>query len=164
MGRAVLSFVLGSAFLLISVAAPVQAQSDEKSALVSRLVQMMKMDEMMNQTTVAMREQIVTAIKQSDPNVNPRVIEIVVEVAEEESATLMGQMMPPLMDKMGGYYTVGELREMIAFYETPLGQKAIALMPVIAADTQRILGALLPGFQERMRSKLQVRLAAEGFQ
>lgn len=164
MGRTFVSFVVGTAFLMLAAGTPIQAQGDEKSELVARLIEMMKMEEMMEQTTVTMSDQIVTAVLQSDPNVNPRVLEIIVEVAEEEFPVLMDQVIPQLMDKMGGYYTVSELREMIAFYETPLGQKAISLMPVIATDTQEVLGALLPGFQERMTVKMQDRLRAEGFQ
>ncbi len=54
------------------------------------------------------------------------------------------------------YYEEAELKELAAFYKTPLGQKALRIMPEIAQDTQLfVMGKLqqeLPAMLERMRN------------
>jgi len=52
-------------------------------------------------------------------------------------------------------FTERELREMIAFYETPLGQKMLDKLPVAAARTQTIMmermQRAMPQIMERMQ-------------
>lgn len=53
------------------------------------------------------------------------------------------------------HYTVSELRELLAFYRTPLGKKAIHVMPEVVADSNGQVMALLqqrmPALMERLR-------------
>jgi uncharacterized protein len=60
-------------------------------------------------------------------------------------------------------FTERELRELIAFYETPLGQKMLDKMPVAAARTQAImmerLQRAMPQLMERMQRDM---LSREG--
>ncbi len=55
------------------------------------------------------------------------------------------------------HYTEAELRQLLAFYRTPLGRKAIRIMPEVAADAS---GQLMAMMQQRMPAVLE-RLKAE---
>jgi uncharacterized protein len=59
------------------------------------------------------------------------------------------------------HYTDAEVRELLAFYRTPLGQKAIRIMPDVSADVngqlqvtlQQKLPALIQGLTEFMQAE-----------
>jgi hypothetical protein len=56
------------------------------------------------------------------------------------------------------YYTDAEIRELNAFYRTPLGQKMIRVMPEAAADANAQMLAMmqqrLPGMMKRLQAEL----------
>jgi hypothetical protein len=53
------------------------------------------------------------------------------------------------------HYTEAELRELLAFYRTPLGKKAIRVMPEVMADvngqTTALLQQRIPAMMERLK-------------
>ena len=63
------------------------------------------------------------------------------------------------------HYTEPELRELLAFYRSPLGQKAIRIMPEVMADVNGQVMALLqqrmPALMERMKQLLEVKRAGK---
>ncbi len=56
------------------------------------------------------------------------------------------------------HYTEAELKELAAFYRTPLGQKAIRIMPEVSADVNGQMMVLMqqrmPGMMERLKTAL----------
>jgi hypothetical protein len=64
------------------------------------------------------------------------------------------------------YYTDAELRELLAFYKTPLGQKAIRIMPDVAQDVNGqlivIMQQRLPPMMEKLKAELESAAAGEG--
>jgi hypothetical protein len=57
------------------------------------------------------------------------------------------------------HYTEGELKELLAFYKTPLGQKAIRIMPEVMQDVNGQMMVLmqqrLPAMMERLRPLIE---------
>ena len=69
-------------------------------------------------------------------------------------AEMMSEVMPSyqdMVDMQAGllvkHYTAEELRGMLDFYRTPLGQKVIRVMPQVSAD---VMGWMMSVLQERM--------------
>jgi hypothetical protein len=62
------------------------------------------------------------------------------------------------------YYSEGELRELLAFYRSPLGQKAIRIMPEVTQDVNGQIMAILqqrmPALMERLRPVFEAPKAA----
>lgn len=60
------------------------------------------------------------------------------------------------------HFTVGELREMIAFYESPIGRKVTESLPAVGQESMQVgMGWAMKRMPEVQR-KIQERLKAEG--
>lgn len=66
-----------------------------------------------------------------------------------------------LLDDQAGllvkYYTADEIKQLAAFYSTPLGQKALKIMPALSADVmnsmQHRMQQRLPGFVQKLEEE-----------
>ncbi len=68
---------------------------------------------------------------------------------ELDFAKVVEEVNYPLLDK---FFTVAELKDLIAFYKSPTGQKAISLQPQIYTEaTTRLNAILIPAMQKVMK-------------
>lgn len=85
---------------------------------------------------------------------------------EEQMESLMAGIFPTyeeMLDFQAGlvqkHYTATELQELLAFYRTPLGQKAIRIQPEVARDVMGWMQALvqqkIPAAVEKMTARFQ---------
>jgi hypothetical protein len=112
-----------------------------------------------------MTSQLIESMRRGGLDLPQRGVEITLEVMDEElSAALSGpdSMMEELVAIYAKHYTHEEIKELIAFYESPLGRKVLSTMPVLLAESaeiaQRWSQSIMPRFQE----KLRLRLVEEG--
>ncbi|MET0313874.1 MAG: DUF2059 domain-containing protein [Hansschlegelia sp.] len=102
------------------------------------------------------------AIRRSKPDATPAQLAGVKAVFEqiltEESAPSMAQI-PTLYAR---HFTEGELRDMLAFYRTPTGQKALATLPQVSAETMQMVMGNLTQSMPRMQQRLQQALIDNG--
>ena|ERR1700760_1525088 len=61
------------------------------------------------------------------------------------------------------YFTAGELREMIAFYKSPTGMKALHTMPKVMTDVAGIMVPRMQSFQNDMNARLMAVLVKHGY-
>ncbi|MGB9429882.1 MAG: DUF2059 domain-containing protein [Gammaproteobacteria bacterium] len=79
-------------------------------------------------------QQLVNNLKAAHPDIAPKAFTIVQEetqksMSDPETMNQLVEMLAPIYAK---YYTDADVRQMIAFYKTPLGQKIIRTNPEIA--------------------------------
>lgn len=68
---------------------------------------------------------------------------------ELDFAKIVEEVNYPLLDN---FFTVAELKDLIAFYKSPTGQKAISLQPQIYTEaTTRLNAVLIPAMQKVMK-------------
>ncbi len=68
---------------------------------------------------------------------------------ELDFAKVIEEVNYPLLNK---FFTVAELKDLIAFYKSPTGQKAISLQPQIYTEaTTRLNAVLIPAMQKVMK-------------
>ena len=60
------------------------------------------------------------------------------------------------------YFTVAELRDMLAFYRSPTGQKALRVMPNVIADSVRLSADRMPAVTAEIDRAFRSRLKARG--
>jgi hypothetical protein len=60
------------------------------------------------------------------------------------------------------YFTVDDLHQLAAFYKTPLGTKALALLPKVQADSFGTMMPRMVGFQQQLQGRLQAILQKHG--
>lgn len=145
---------------------PAPTLTPEKQALITELFRLTKADQMAQQAASLMLDQLSAempslvgkALEQSD-EVKGKSPEEVVRVIEERSQHALDrikQLMPerlnwndaiqqilvPIYDK---HFTESELRDLVAFYKTPTGQKAIDVIPAVMGEAMQrgteLLGA-----------------------
>jgi uncharacterized protein len=82
---------------------------------------------------------------------------------EHTLTTYTDEMMKDAPAIYARYFTAGELREMIAFYKSPTGIKALHTMPKVMADVTGIMVPRMQGFQNDMNARLVAVLVKHGY-
>lgn len=103
----------------------------------------------------AMIPQMMTMIKQTAPSVPEAFWDALTAKWTEKFTVRMVELYVPVYQK---YFTLDELKQIVAFYETPIGRKLGASTPAISLDGMQ-LGQQL-GLE--MVSEIQEEIAAQG--
>lgn len=156
--------VLAVAFaVLVSASMGAQAAvSDAKREAIIELLDVTGATELGFQMMDTMAQTMGQAMQQRNPNLPPRAIEIVREEMLSEFRSRESELTEVYVDIYDRHFTLSEIRELIAFYETPIGVKSLQKMPQIvqegAVAGQQWAAAAIPNV---MRS-IQTRLEREG--
>jgi TPR repeat protein len=106
--------------------------------------------------------QLVDEAKKSQPNMPAGALEVMKQVIESEfAAATKGPLMEQTVAAYARYFTPDEVRGLLAFYNSELGKRTVAVMPAmtqeLAASGQRWVEAELP----RIRAGIAFRLRKE---
>jgi hypothetical protein len=165
MNRFVAPLLLALCFAAPSGAAE-EAAPDAFRASVKELLRLTGSTAMGEQVANQVFQSVVASMRQSNPDLPPRVPEIAQEVASETFGSLFADekrlldLYVPIYQR---HFSQQELDEIIRFYRTPVGEKAIRVMPAVFQES---MGASQQWVQEatpRFQQELQRRLEAEGF-
>ena len=147
--------------LIITLGQPCLADelTPAKRADIEKLLQMTGALSLGKQMGAAVVEQYAQALRKTRPDVPERIIEVlpaeVIAVFDANMGTFIDKVVP-LYNK---YFTAAEVKGMIAFYSTDLGQKVITVMPALLGEsiaTGRQWGeALGPQIDARVRARLK---------
>jgi len=96
-----------------------------------------------------MIEQMIDVYKQQGLLIDAKLMD---ELKKEADVTSLMDRMVPLYEK---YYTEGEINQLLAFYNSPLGKKTIAVMPQLTQESMQIGAEWGQKVMERVRAKLQ---------
>lgn len=137
---------------LLLAAAPARGEvSAEKVELIRQLVVVTGAAELGNQITATM----ILQMKPSFPTVPDSLWQ---ELAKElDMQGFLDAVSVPLYDR---HFTTEDLRGLLAFYETPLGKKLLAVTPAIAQESMLLGGQ----WGQRRAEELIERLEARGYQ
>jgi uncharacterized protein len=79
---------------------------------------------------------------------------------ELENVNLMMQEAPPIYAR---YFTADELRQLAAFYRTPIGQKGLRVLPQVLGDFFNRIGPVIAKLQTEVDVSFKAILAAHGY-
>lgn len=151
-------FVVAAALVM---AGPAMAQDAEALAAARDLVAETAMDGMVGDIVARTWPAMEPEIRRQLPDANAETMKgfraDYVRIVTERTGELMAET-PAIYAR---HYTAAELRELIAFYRSPVGRKSLAVMPSIVGDMVRIAAARMPlvtaeiteAFREKMRTK-----------
>jgi hypothetical protein len=107
---------------------------------------------------------VLNGMRQTQPSVPPRVIEIVQEVlkGEFERAFNGSEIKDKQIALYAKYFTREDVKGMLAFYESDLGKKTIAVMPSLTREAALIGQQWAEANMPRVLDVLRARLKAEG--
>lgn len=162
MKTTILVLLVGVAALLSINSYAAESLTVEKRADTGKLFEMtgaLKIGQVMSEAIV---KQMSEMLKQSRPNIPSQMFDVLADevnkvIAEEMSAN--GGLVDLMILLHHKHLTHDDIKGLIAFYQTPLGKKAISLMPVITQESlllgQRWGESLGPKVWQRAKARFK---------
>lgn len=111
--------------------------------------------------------------KQGWPSVEAAIRKGAPSVTDQQIAALRGEFTSAVSDEVTvamkdvpaiyiKYFTAAELKDILAFYETPTGRKALATLPLISGESMRLVMTRMPDMQVRLKERFARVLEAQG--
>jgi hypothetical protein len=142
--------------------AAAQPVSPEFEKDILRLLDVTGAQKLGEQLTNNFMQQFGQAIRTSNPNISPRTLEVANEVARSFFTERYPELLPKMVQAYARVLTPDDVKQLLAFYETPLGRRLIQVTPALsqagAQAGQEWGQAMLPDLQQA----LQKRFKAEG--
>jgi uncharacterized protein len=148
--------------LTISFSSISEDLTTEKKQLIDELLTLTGATDLGQMFSEAYVQQMTYVLKQSRPDIEPRVFDIleeeVNEVINQEvgEGNVINELSYPIYHK---YLTISDISELVQFYKTPLGKKTIDVMPSISQEAvlagQQWGRSLGPIIQERLLTRFQ---------
>ncbi|HWM94638.1 MAG TPA: DUF2059 domain-containing protein [Thermoanaerobaculia bacterium] len=135
---------------LLTLSAPAQAQRSAKEQDIRRLLLLMGSAELGRQVVEQMFEQFRTSL----PDVPTDFWDGMLKEMEPQKFVELGV---PIYDK---HFTQEEIRELIAFYETPIGRKLTVKLPVITQESMAAGQKWGEEIAKKVMERLQARESA----
>jgi hypothetical protein len=122
--------------LALLLTAPVQAQSPgaDSEAAAKELVATIKVGDQFKALLPIIFQQLKPAIVQNRANVE-RDYDALVPILQDRMMTRLSELESSIVAVYAGNFSAAELRDLIAFYKTPTGQKLLEKTPLIAQQT-----------------------------
>lgn len=112
-----------------------EKQGDSKAAAVRELMELMRAAELADQFGQAMTQQLYQVLKTTRPELPPEAFEIV----REEVGRQLAEDRDKLLGQMAAIYEKNfaeqEMRDLIAFYQSDLGRRTMAVIPQIIQES-----------------------------
>ena len=129
------------AFTLCYSLLPSLSYSDEltleKKAAIKELLQVTGATQMGELFGNLLIQQMTQVLKKTKPDIDPKAFEIIREEAESlmtEEFVVKESLLPFMYPIYHKYLTLEEIEGLIQFYKTPLGRKAISVMPKMTQE------------------------------
>lgn len=149
--------------LLLAISGPALAVaeelSSEKRADIVRLIEVTKVSALASQMASTSAAQIAQLLRQTRPDIPQKVLDTLPGIF----VTLFDERLPSLIEEIVPIYhrhfSASEIKGMLAFYSTPLGQKTIQVAPMLLSESvavgQRWGRSLGPEIDRRIRERFK---------
>ncbi|MCV6587760.1 MAG: DUF2059 domain-containing protein [Marinobacterium sp.] len=159
------------ALLTLSVSLNVQAAdiSPSKKQLIDTLLEQTGQSAITvgKQFSNLFTQQIITFLKQTKPDIDPKAFTIVEEEINallDEEMVQNGSFQKTMYPIYNRHFTEPDLEEMIRFNDTALGRKIIRVMPAITQESMQAGQTLGRSLGPKIQERIAARLKAEGIE
>lgn len=135
------------------------AVEGEKHADIQALMQETGMLANMNRTIDLLMPQVIGSLKKINSNIPQAVWDDFARLGSEEFKKSLTELEEPVIAIFDKNFTDEEIKELIVFYKTPLGQKVVTKLPVVAQQSAELGQAW--GTQVAGRVAERIRAAAK---
>lgn len=159
------SLILALFVLLLAFAAPSYAQEDltpAKKADIHRLLEVTGATNISQMFSQAVVRQMTEAIKKTRPDIPAKMFDVLAEEVNKtiaESMVAKGGFVDQVVPVYHKYFSHEEIKAMVAFYQTPVGKKAIEVMPRMVQESMAIGQewgkSLGPVIQQRIKARFE---------
>jgi hypothetical protein len=146
---------------LVSVASASGAAQEVDAQLRAEIIELIGITNMIGVVEQA-RAPFVAGMRQSNKSLKPRALEVMEEVVNDELEAKEKQIYDSFVPIYAAHFSPEEIRGLLAFYRSPLGQKSLRETPRLAREAIQASAALLKEMQPQLERRMQERLEAEG--
>jgi uncharacterized protein len=160
--RAVVGFLM---LIVFPNAALAQAPDPQFRADIERLLDVTGAAKIGAQMASLVADSVMTGLRRSGPAVPDRAYAIVKEVLDAEFSNMYSApdgVLPQMVDVYAKHFTHDDVLGLLEFYRSPVGQKAITLMPLLMQEGGAIGQRWMEPRMPKIMDTLQQRLRAEG--
>ena len=162
--------LLTCVLLVAALTAPARAQSPPSPAPAAEAMAAARdLAALMNGDTVGQMSAALTAQiwpnieRQLGPKVDAATLaELRVEF-EHALSSFTGEVMRDSPAVYARHFTAEELRAMLAFYKSPVGQKALDTMPTVMTELGQQMAPRMQAFQADLHAKMEATLKKHGY-
>lgn len=152
--------------LFVGPAAAAQEPDAEKMAAIKELLEVTGAVANSNQFSQAFSQQMIGMLKATNPGISEQALVI---VSEEVQATVEEELARETLQRRiypiyASHFTLEELKALIAFNKSPVGQKANRLMPVLVEESLAAAQSWSKQVGPRISARILARLEAEGIE
>jgi hypothetical protein len=157
--------VFAALCLIVLMASSGAARADEaeRQKLFIELYGVMRYDRILQQMTDGVGAQVEAALRQKYPQIEQDALTAMREVMSETFAELGPEIARFSGNFMVQNFTEDDIRNMISFYRTPTGQKALTLLPKMTQEMTGWLVPMMKALQGRLLERLNERLQPKGY-
>jgi hypothetical protein len=142
-----------------------QAVNSEKYKNIRQLMDLTGSSNIANQFAASASQNIFRSLKASRPEIPDRAIEIMnreLLALFQEKMDAPGGLMEKLLPIYDKYFTDDEIKQIIAFYQTPVGKKTIAVLPKIVSESMMAGQQWGQSLQPEINRRIETALKKEG--
>ena len=163
MRKAILAVILAAAFTTSAMSAePAKTQLTPKQQDILRLLKATKALDAAFSSFTPMFDQMSGMLKATVPNLPDRALEILKEEIMAGFRTGRNELAYKTMQIYDAHLSHEDVREMIAFYKTPTGQRVVQVLPVIMQKSVVMGQEWGQGIAQQAVARAQPRWQAEG--
>jgi len=163
MKKLLLAVMLAGATLALP--SPSQAQTIDPAFEqdIRKMLEVTGAQKLGEQMMATVMQQMSQSMQQANPGIPPRMLEIATEVARDLFTKEFPSLTPKLVATYAKVLTHDDVKQLLVFYESPLGKRLIALTPALqqagAQAGQEWAQTLVP----QLQAELIARFKKEGF-
>jgi hypothetical protein len=150
-------------FLILSApgtgAAMDQAKHDDIKLLVKELHEL---DDALKGFDASLKRSI-DGFRKQKPNIPDTVWDAAIEDARQEFVALLPDLEEPIIAIYDANYTADEIKQLLAFYRSPIGQKVIAQSSQIEEQTTAVAKVLGERLRPRISERIRQRAKEKGY-
>jgi len=151
--------------LVVACATPALAEelTAEKRADIEQLLEMTGSAEIGRQMAGAVVQQMTVFLRKARPDIPQRVLDVLPAEVDGVFMDNIGTLMDLTIPLYHKYFTGAEIKELIRFYSTPLGKKAIESMPALMGEAIALGQQWGQSLGPAIQARIQARLKKEGY-
>lgn len=159
--KALLAVALSATLIAVSAPAMAQEVPPEQLALARKYVELTDRSAVYETTLVEIAIGSMRQIVQQNPDITDQTNTAITKILEEYKGR-KGELLDQFARVYAVRFTIPELQEIVAFYESPTGQKLSAANAEANTDLQRVLQVFTNNVRPEFFAKLRAELRAQG--
>jgi hypothetical protein len=149
--------------LIVALVPAVDSQVSKQEKIVE-LLRVTKTDSFLAEFVPWVVDQTTAQIKKREPDLPQDALDIIIDETKIVFGESRGQFLDSMVPLYAKYFSEAEIDAMIAFYETPLGQKLVEVTPGIMREAYTLGQQWGQVFAEEALARATDRLKREGYE